>query len=62
MTLPGNDIGDPLGSYGYNANGTQFAFSKLGLGGYLTRPDEYDSAVAIKESNVIAPAEVELSA
>ena len=58
MTLPGNDIADPLGSYGYNANGTQFAFSKLGLGGYLAEPDNYDSAVAIKESSVIAPAEM----
>jgi prepilin-type processing-associated H-X9-DG protein len=58
MTLPGNDIADPLGSYGYNANGTQFAYSKLGLGGYLTDPDDYDSAVAIKESSVVAPAEM----
>ena len=58
LTLPGNDIADPLGSYGYNANGTQFAYSKLGLGGYLTDPDDYDSAVPIKESQVVAPADM----
>jgi prepilin-type N-terminal cleavage/methylation domain-containing protein/prepilin-type processing-associated H-X9-DG protein len=58
LTLPGNDIADPLGSYGYNANGTQFAFSPLGLGGYLTEPDNWDSAVNIRESEVIKPAEM----
>jgi len=58
LTLAGNDIADPLGSYGYNANGTQFAFSKLGLGGHLTDPNDTDSAVAIKESAVVAPADM----
>lgn len=58
LTLPGNDIADPLGSYGYNANGTQFAFSQIGLGGYLTEPDNWDSAVAIRESAVTTPADM----
>ncbi len=58
LTLPGNDIADPLGSYGYNANGTQFAFSPFGLGGYLTEPDNWDSAVAIRESEVTKPADM----
>jgi prepilin-type N-terminal cleavage/methylation domain-containing protein/prepilin-type processing-associated H-X9-DG protein len=58
LTLPGNDIGDPLGSYGYNANGVQFAFSQLGLGGYLTVPDDYDSAVPITEAGVVAPVDM----
>jgi prepilin-type N-terminal cleavage/methylation domain-containing protein/prepilin-type processing-associated H-X9-DG protein len=58
LTLPGNDIADPLGSYGYNANGTQFAFSPFGLGGYLTVPDNWDSAIAIRESAVTAPADM----
>jgi prepilin-type processing-associated H-X9-DG protein len=58
LTLPGNDIGDPLGSYGYNANGTQFAFSRFGLGGYLSDPDDWDSAVTIRQSAVIRPADM----
>ncbi len=58
LTLPGNDIGDPLGSYGYNANGVQFAFSPFGLGGYLTVPDDYDSAVPITEAGVVAPVDM----
>ena len=58
LTLPGNDIADPLGSYGYNANGTQFAFSPFGLGGYLTDPYDWDSAVAIRESEVTTPADM----
>ena len=58
LTLPGNNIGDPLGSYGYNANGAQFAFSRLGLGGYLAEPNRQDSAVAIRESAVTTPADM----
>lgn len=58
MTLPGNDIGDPLGSYGYNANGSQFAFSPLGLGGYLSHPDDWDSVVAIRESAITTPTDM----
>ena len=58
LTLSGSDIADPLGSYGYNANGSQFAFSPYGLGGYLTEPDNWDSAVAIRESAVSVPTEM----
>ena len=58
LTLPGNDFADPLGSYGYNANGTRFAFSPYGLGGSLTEPDNWDSAVPIRESAVTAPADM----
>jgi len=58
LTLPGNDIADPLGSYGYNANGTKFDFSPLGLGGYLTEPDNWDSVVAIRPSAVTTPADM----
>ncbi len=58
LTLPGNDIADPLGSYGYNANGTQFAFSPFGLGGYLNDPYDWDSAVTIRESAVTTPADM----
>lgn len=35
ITIDGNDIATTLGSYGYNANGTQENFSELGLGGSL---------------------------
>jgi len=56
LTLPRTDIGDPLGSYGYNANGTRFAFSPLGLGGYLTEPDNWDSVEPIREARVVQPA------
>jgi len=58
LTLAPTDLGDPLGSYGYNANGAQFAFSPLGLGGYLAEPDNWDSAVAIKEAQVVQPADL----
>lgn len=56
LTLPPTDIGDPLGSYGYNANGTMFALSRLGLGGYLEDPDDWHTPVAIKEAQVVSPA------
>ena len=56
LTLPPTDLGDPLGSYGYNANGVQFAFSRLGLGGYLAEPDNWDSVVPIREAQVVNPA------
>lgn len=58
LTLPPTDIGDPLGSYGYNANGTMFALSRLGLGGYLEDPDDWDSSVPIKESQVASPSDM----
>ncbi|MBK9139708.1 MAG: DUF1559 domain-containing protein [Verrucomicrobia bacterium] len=56
LTLPPTDIGDPLGSYGYNANGTMFALSRLGLGGYLEDPDDWRTPVPIKEAQVVSPA------
>lgn len=36
-TILGNEYGAPLGSYGYNANGTKTTPSSLGLGGSLTK-------------------------
>ena len=36
-TVDGNDYATPLGSYGYNANGTQWDSSELGLGGRYTK-------------------------
>jgi len=37
LTIEGNEIAVPLGSYGYNANGTKFGLSQLGLGGALSK-------------------------
>jgi prepilin-type processing-associated H-X9-DG protein/prepilin-type N-terminal cleavage/methylation domain-containing protein len=55
----------PLGSYGYNANGTKYTPSGLGLGGLLTRVFMDDSLeglagdlVHIPESRVIAPSDM----
>jgi len=56
LTLAGNSIAVPLGSYGYNANGVQFGLSPLGLGGYLTDPADTTSIKAIADSTVVAPA------
>gem|GEM_PF-167971 len=63
LSVNGNDEGAPLGSYGYNANGTKFTPSELGLGGVLTKvaiEDSEDLAeqnmLRIKESKVISPA------
>lgn len=36
-TIDGNFNGAPLGSYGYNANGTKFTPSRYGLGGRFTK-------------------------
>jgi len=65
MTIDGNDLAEPLGSYGYNANGTKFEFSNLGLGGRYTRwiiegvpPDADESRVPIPESAVKAPSDM----
>ncbi len=58
LTLSATDSGDPLGSYGYNANGVQFALSSLGLGGHLSDPNDTTSIVPIRESAVVAPAEM----
>jgi len=37
MTINGNDDAVPMGSYGYNANGTKFTPSDFGLGGTLSK-------------------------
>ena len=58
VTLPGNNIAVPLGSYGYNANGVQFGFSPFGLGGYLTDPSNTNSVKAIINANVQVPADM----
>lgn len=65
MTLGGNDDGAPLGSYGYNANGTKFTPSDLGLGGALTKvalseelTDNDGGVLRVKESHVRSPSEM----
>jgi prepilin-type N-terminal cleavage/methylation domain-containing protein/prepilin-type processing-associated H-X9-DG protein len=58
LTLSHNDLGDPLGSYGYNANGVQFALSKVGLGGYLADPDDFASFVPVADNAVKVPADM----
>lgn len=58
VTVAGNSAADPLGSYGYNANGVEFAFSQLGLGGYLTNPNDLTSFAAIPDSAVLSPADM----
>ncbi len=58
LTLAGNTLAVPLGSYGYNANGVQFGLSPLGLGGYLTDPADTNSIQAIKDSAVVVPADM----
>ncbi|MBI4661454.1 MAG: DUF1559 domain-containing protein [Verrucomicrobia bacterium] len=57
MTILGNRENVPLGSYGYNANGTKFDFSDLGLGGYA-KVFGLDEWVSIPESKVRAPADM----
>jgi prepilin-type processing-associated H-X9-DG protein len=58
LTLAGNAIAVPLGSYGYNANGVQFGLSPFGLGGYLKDPSDTNSITPIKESAVVMPADM----
>ena len=65
MTLGGSDDGAPLGSYGYNANGTKFTPSDLGLGGALTKvalsqelSDTHGGVLRVKESHIRAPADM----
>ena len=48
LTIDGNDEATPLGSYGYNANGTKTTPSDLGLGGALTK-------VSIEDANLNRP-------
>lgn len=58
VTIAGNSSADPLGSYGYNANGVEFAFSQVGLGGYLANPNDLTSFAAIPDSAVISPSDM----
>jgi prepilin-type N-terminal cleavage/methylation domain-containing protein/prepilin-type processing-associated H-X9-DG protein len=65
LTLDGNDIAAPLGSYGYNANGTQWQFSELGLGGRYTKwlwesdnPDGVETIVPIHAAAVTTPSDM----
>jgi len=58
LTLAGNNLAVPLGSYGYNANGVQFGLSPFGLGGYLTNPADTNTIQVIRESAIAAPAEM----
>lgn len=63
-TIAGNMSGAPLGSYGYNANGTKFTPSTLGLGGSSVKVNltgngsaiERLDSLTIKEGKVRAPA------
>lgn len=58
ITLAGNTMAVPLGSYGYNANGVQFGLSPFGLGGYLTDPSDINSIKPITETGVTVPAQM----
>jgi prepilin-type N-terminal cleavage/methylation domain-containing protein/prepilin-type processing-associated H-X9-DG protein len=62
VTVEGNEVAMPLGSYGYNANGVQFGISQLGLGGVFTKLDGDPLGgglkAAIHESKVQAPSEM----
>lgn len=58
LTLAASDAGDPLGSYGYNANGVQFAISPLGLGGHLTDPSDFTRFTPIRDSEVLVPSQM----
>jgi prepilin-type N-terminal cleavage/methylation domain-containing protein/prepilin-type processing-associated H-X9-DG protein len=65
MTVDGNEYGAPLGSYGYNANGTKFTPSTLGLGGALTKvaiegpfADGRNPMLRIEESRVRVPSDM----
>jgi prepilin-type N-terminal cleavage/methylation domain-containing protein/prepilin-type processing-associated H-X9-DG protein len=64
VTLDGNDDAVPLGSYGYNAKGTQFVNSELGLGGLFSKmflfddPETTEKEISIPESRVLAPVDM----
>ena len=65
LTLEGNDDATPLGSYGYNANGTKPTPSDLGLGGALTKVSIEDARLGrpgdllrVPDSKVRNPAEM----
>ena len=65
LTIEGNDVATPLGSYGYNANGVQFVFSDLGLGGRYSKmiwegeaPDGEEFVVPIHQASVRSPSDM----
>jgi prepilin-type N-terminal cleavage/methylation domain-containing protein/prepilin-type processing-associated H-X9-DG protein len=65
VTVNGSDVAVPLGSYGYNAHGTAYPFSELGLGGRFSKPPpgvdvpQGDETIsAIPESAVRAPSDM----
>ncbi|MCS1406857.1 MAG: Type II secretion system protein G [Verrucomicrobia subdivision 3 bacterium] len=66
LTLVGNDDANPLGSYGYNANGTKMRPSHLGLGGAFAalaasqEPEKQFTVrvIRIKESRVRTPSDM----
>ncbi len=65
MTLNASGKGEPLGSYGYNANGVQYALSNFGLGGRFDRdaPDAMSKKytldeIKVHESAVLAPSDM----
>ncbi|MCP5523906.1 MAG: prepilin-type N-terminal cleavage/methylation domain-containing protein [Verrucomicrobiales bacterium] len=63
-TLDGNDEAVPLGSYGYNAKGTQYVGSNLGLGGLFSKMivegqvDAGEKEISIPESRVRVPSDM----
>ena len=64
VTIDGNDDAVPLGSYGYNAKGTQYVGSNLGLGGLFAKMfiegqvDAGEKEISIPESRVRAPSDM----
>jgi prepilin-type N-terminal cleavage/methylation domain-containing protein/prepilin-type processing-associated H-X9-DG protein len=65
LTLDGTEFAAPLGSYGYNANGTKFTPSELGLGGMFTKVvleegavDPNEPILRIAESKVRVPSDM----
>jgi prepilin-type N-terminal cleavage/methylation domain-containing protein/prepilin-type processing-associated H-X9-DG protein len=65
LTLNGNDVAVPVGSYGYNANGVKFTPSTFGLGGTLTKvsiEDELDglspNILRVSDSRVQVPSDM----
>ena len=57
LTIPGNELAVPLGSYGYNSSGVKFEASELGLGGFA-KVSGLDEWAAIPESRVSKPSEM----
>lgn len=65
VTIDGNDVAVPLGSYGYNARGVQYIMSNLGLGGIYSKIDPDGNLagagladVRIPESQVLTPSDM----